>query len=876
MNIFKVSNKYSVSVLALAIAIGGSSGSIAQVDGNSQADAQDEIIVTARKRDETLTEIPLAVSAFSQNDIDKLGITSAEELSQATPSFDFQNVGTGGQSGRANPQLRFRGVGLQISDPNAPVAGTFYDGVFIPQGIGLLPLVDLQQVEVIKGPQTAFFGRNTFAGAANFIPGAPTDEFEGRISAEGSFTDVDEGYSLAGTFSGPLTEDLRGRVTLVTSKTPGAHRFDDGSPLGEENSDAVIGSLDLDLSDRVTLSYTGFFIDGDDTSGLSSIDATNQDCDRTFNGTLRSVVTGETIGDISTDLSAGGTGSFPFGPFLNFNNPTTSTLFCGEIPEFTASNQNNPAFSGAPTVDLFTDTPGGFNAATFQVDPPMTAQQNLLASSFFDNIELPAGTENIFDGNFVSAPGGIGNTYRTWRNKFSVAADIGSGFTLDSYISNGRFQNWGTFDNTFGTGDIPTFAGFINNNEDLSAEIRITSPSEGKRLRYSFGVNYQTIENDAFQTGFNALTSLESETVGIFGSVDFDVTDEFTISGEGRWQDDESDLLQDGVPGAAFDPQSQGFSKFMPRVILSYQPEALDLNLYGSWSQSYIAGNQTGATTFAAALLADAQMFNPAATAADTGFDADAAGFFTPIQKLDAFEIGLKHQLSSNFRYAIAAYQMDWENQVFFTLSPTFVALSQPGDSEYTGVEVEAEYTPSDWLTLSGGINYVDGTYTDFFATGSIASAVLAPGVAIPPPAIPFVTPGTPGPLNNTTAIDASGNEIRYNPALTGTFSAEIALDGLVNFESFLRADVNYTGSFFIDNFEFNEVDAAARINLRAGAQIDETFGIEFFGNNITDDLTPTTQGGTTFTDFGSQNSRRFFSQAPRGSEYGVKVTANF
>ena len=163
------------------------------------------------------------------------------------------------------------------------------------------------------------------------------------------------------------------------------------------------------------------------------------------------------------------------------------------------------------------------------------------------------------------------------------------------------------------------------------------------------------------------------------------------------------------------------------------------------------------------------------------------------------------------------------------------------------------------WLSLSGAVNYVDGTFDDFIATGSVASAVLAPGL-----------------LNNTTAVDASGNEVRYNPALTGTFSAEVALDNLINVNSYIRADVNYTGEFFIDNFEFNEVDAAARINLRAGAQLNETFGVEIFGTNITDDLTPTTQGGTTFTSFFSQNTRRFFAQAPRGAEYGVKVTANF
>jgi len=126
---FKTSSKYHISALALLIAIGGSSTAVAQTSQDTEIIDSDVITVTARKRDETLVEVPISIDAFSQDDLNKLGITSAEALSQATPSFDFQNVGTGGASGRANPQIRFRGVGLQISDPNAPVAGTFWDGV---------------------------------------------------------------------------------------------------------------------------------------------------------------------------------------------------------------------------------------------------------------------------------------------------------------------------------------------------------------------------------------------------------------------------------------------------------------------------------------------------------------------------------------------------------------------------------------------------------------------------------------------------------------------------------------------------------------------------------------------------------------------------
>ena len=802
--------------MALAIAIGSSATATAQTSQDTRlASVQDEVIVTARKRDETQLEIPISIDAFSQSDLDDLGITSAEQLSQFTPGFDFQNVGTGGSSGRANPQIRFRGVGLQISDPNAPSAAIFYDGVYVPQGIGLLPLIDLQSVEVIKGPQTAFFGRNTFAGAANFIPASPTDEFEARIIGEVSATDVDEGYTLNGTISGPIGDRIRARLTASTDKTAAPHEFADGSPLGEENTDAIIGSIDFDVNDDITLSYTGYYIDADDTAALSSInaDVPSASCNRTYDGTLRNIVTGADIGSFSTDLSVPPAQQILFG-FLPVINTDSSTLFCGEIPDFGGDRQIDPAFGGAPAE---------------------------LSQNFLDNITAP---DEL--GSFISAPGGLGNTYKTWRHNLSFTADVGSDFTLDGFVSKGRYGNWGTFDSNYGAAPIPTYAGFINNSEDQSAEIRLSSGGEG-RLRYSFGLNYQEQENDAFQTGFNILTSVESETIGIFGAVDFDLTDQITISGEGRWQDDESTLLQDGPPGSDFETQRQGFQKFMPRVILSYQPEDLDLNLFGSWSQSYIAGNQTGATSYAAAL------------GPNSGFDADAAGFFTPTQKLDAFEIGLKHQFNDKLRYAISAYHMDWQNQVFFVLSPTFVSLSQPGDSEYTGVEAEVEYNPSDWLSLQAAFNYVDGTFSDYVATGSVGGSVLAPGL-----------------LSNTVGVVADGNEIRYNPAATGTFSAEFALDDIFNKESFFRVDAVYTGSFFIDNFEYNEVGASTRINLRAGAQFTEKVGVEIYANNITDDLTPTTQGGTTFTGFTSQNTRRFFGQAPRGAEFGFRGIVNF
>lgn len=818
MKVYKLKSAHCVSAIALAMGMSSPMLATAQeadeaAAGDSEEFVQDTVFVTARKRQETQLEVPVSVTAFSQANLDERGITNASELSEFVPGFDFENVGTGGASGRANPQLRFRGVGVQIGDANARAGAIFWDGAYVADGIGIVPLIDLAQTEVVKGPQTAFFGRNTFAGAANFIPAEPTDEVEARLSAGISGTDVDHGYNTNAILSGPIAGNLSGRVALSQEKRGAAYKFQDNSPLGEEETYAILGSLRYDVSDNTRFDYSGYFVSSEDTWALSSInaDVSEADCNRTYSGNLRDIVTGEDLGPFSTDLS-----NLP-GPVFDFSTLTffaaDASQFCGSIPEWGNDDQINPAFGGTP---LPADQAG---------------------SGFTANITLPDGA-GFSD--FIDAPGGLGNTYETYRHHLSFESELENGFTIAGFVSAGQNQNWGTFDNSYGASAVPQYRGFIRATEDQSAEIRMSSPGDS-RLRYTIGANYYTQEAQTYQTGFDILTKQEADVLGIFGAIDFDITEELTISGEGRYQDDSSDLLQDGSPGAAFDPQSQSYSKFMPRVILSYEPTDMDLNIYGSWSQSYLAGTQTGVSSYEAA----------------TGLDLSAVAFFTPIQKLDAFEVGVKHQVNSQFQYAVAAYNMEWENQAFFVLSPTFVSIALPGDSEYTGIETEGTYSPTDWLTLIGSYNWVNGEFTDYVATGSVGASILAPGL-----------------LTNTTAIDATGNQIRYIPEHTGAFSADFEIP--VGTNTFARIDAIYTGSFFVDNFEYNEVDSAVKVNLRAGTSINDLFRVEAYGNNVFDDRTASTSGGTTFTSFFSQNSRRTFGQATRGTEWGIRLTADF
>lgn len=316
-------SRYTGALLVLAVG----------VPFNPASAQLEEIIVTARKRDETALEIPISITALSQEALTDRGITTTEGLSDYTPGFTLQNLGVGGTSGRENPIYRFRGVAVQQTSPAARAGAVFWDGAYISDGVGILPLIDLERAEVIKGPQTAFFGRNTFAGAVNYLPAQPGDEVSGRGSL--SFSPSEEnGYTVAGAVGGPIGERFGVRLA-ATSETKGAdYVFRDGSPLGREETIAAMGTLTFDVTDNFRLKYSGFFVDSEDTRALVSQIApvAPGDCNRTYSGNFRSVATGQNVGSFTTDLSLAG-----------------GNIFCGSMPDFDSVSPNVPHL-GIPTA----------------------------------------------------------------------------------------------------------------------------------------------------------------------------------------------------------------------------------------------------------------------------------------------------------------------------------------------------------------------------------------------------------------------------------------------------------------------------------------------------------------------------------------------
>ena len=370
------------------------------------------------------------------------------------------------------------------------------------------------------------------------------------------------------------------------------------------------------------------------------------------------------------------------------------------------------------------------------------------------------------------------------------------------------------------------------------------------------GVSYYKQGNDsvakaAFGPTYN-ITLTHGDNIGVFGSIDYDLTDELTLSLEGRWNEDTQVTDYDGISianGVDPDPTidaEQKYDKFMPRVILSYQPQD-DLNFYGSWSKSFLQGIGTNATDYSEVTGVPLTNF---------------LGDFTPTQSLSAFEIGVKQLVGGWFNYSIAAYHMDWNNQTFFELSPApfFTPANLSGDAKIKGLDIEVDAAVTDWFRLTGGVSYNDVEFKDFAGTGSVATAVLT----------------NPGVTSLGQQISAVGNRPRYTPNWTGSISTTFQLNELSGMENalWLRIDGIYQGNFFVDNFEYNKVASYWKFNARIHAEISDNFAVELYGTNLTDDLSHNTAVGTTSI-FGSLN-RKNFATLPRKREFGLKFLSNF
>ena len=169
--------------------------------------ALEEVVVTAQRREQSIQDVPVSVSAFSGETLQQRNITNAVDYLAITPGVSFTEDG---QTGSRGMGIAIRGVNSLVSGENAFVnsVGIYLDDfsvASVPNNVANPNLADMERVEVLRGPQGTYFGRNAVGGALNLTTKKPTDEFEGEVIVGlEDYEDAGESYNITGIVNIPV------------------------------------------------------------------------------------------------------------------------------------------------------------------------------------------------------------------------------------------------------------------------------------------------------------------------------------------------------------------------------------------------------------------------------------------------------------------------------------------------------------------------------------------------------------------------------------------------------------------------------------------------------------------------------------------------
>ncbi len=215
----------------------------------------EEIVVVARRREESIQDVPVAISAFTGTQLEKAGIEMVSQLAEIVPNMVFHTGAPIGGS-TSTGSLYIRGVGSnEVSMGTEPGVGLYVDDVYLARSVGsVLELVDIESVQVLRGPQGALFGRNSVGGAILLNTRRPADEFGGTVELTAG---TDDRMEIRAALDVPLNESVRTRLSMLAGERDGyVNNLDGGDNLGDKRRVAGRGVLEWDAADNVMVTVT--------------------------------------------------------------------------------------------------------------------------------------------------------------------------------------------------------------------------------------------------------------------------------------------------------------------------------------------------------------------------------------------------------------------------------------------------------------------------------------------------------------------------------------------------------------------------------------------------------------------------------------------
>ena len=254
--------------LPLALAISAASIMLNSQQVISSGLALEEVVVTARKKQESLIDVPMSISAIGGDDIAKMNFTDVESLQDALPNLSIVSASL------ATQRAYIRGQGSDNNRGFEQSVGWFVDGIYGGKGEQFkAPMFDVASVELLRGPQGTVLGKNIIAGAINIRTARPTADFEGKLSA--LFTDETGEQKYEAVVSGPLSDNVRGRLALMDRSTDGwieniaTAAPDFGEKMEQRDDDVVRVSLEWDITENLD-AFIKFETASAEVQGLSN------------------------------------------------------------------------------------------------------------------------------------------------------------------------------------------------------------------------------------------------------------------------------------------------------------------------------------------------------------------------------------------------------------------------------------------------------------------------------------------------------------------------------------------------------------------------------------------------------------------------------
>jgi iron complex outermembrane receptor protein len=217
--------KAKLTLIATAISLQFMTTNSFALAQEASAEGEDDveiIMVTARKRQESIIDVPLSITALNSEQIEAQKVRNLASLAVGIPNVSFDDIAT--TAGTANFSIRGIGINSSIASID-PTVGVFVDGVYMGVNTGIIfDTFDISSIEVLRGPQGILFGRNVTGGAVLITTKKPSDVFEAsfRVALEGGGEKMNR--YVTGTVSGPLSDTVAAKLAIYTNKDDGWHK----------------------------------------------------------------------------------------------------------------------------------------------------------------------------------------------------------------------------------------------------------------------------------------------------------------------------------------------------------------------------------------------------------------------------------------------------------------------------------------------------------------------------------------------------------------------------------------------------------------------------------------------------------------------------